>query len=83
MATMAGMALGMFLAHVTRGYSLSIWFCFLSLTIFHMYGEFQLSNSCSFGNLNSIFTCYVLHPLFLNLISLNEVGLIVLHIVDW
>ncbi|GER43803.1 hypothetical protein STAS_20672 [Striga asiatica] len=36
-ATMIGMALGMLLARVTAGHSVAIWFCFLSLTIFHMY----------------------------------------------
>ncbi|KMT12417.1 hypothetical protein BVRB_5g103490 [Beta vulgaris subsp. vulgaris] len=52
MATMAGMALGMFLAHVTRGYSLSIWFCFLSLTIFHMYANYKAVRCLSLNTLN-------------------------------
>ncbi|KAK1294465.1 hypothetical protein QJS10_CPA16g00883 [Acorus calamus] len=38
-ATMVGMALGMVLAHVTRGNPLAVWMAFLSLTVFHMYGE--------------------------------------------
>ncbi|KAG6429785.1 hypothetical protein SASPL_107838 [Salvia splendens] len=36
LATMIGMALGMLLAHITMGHSMAIWFCFLSLTVFHM-----------------------------------------------
>lgn len=36
---MLGMGLGMLLAHVTRGHALGVWVSFLSLTIFHMYGE--------------------------------------------
>lgn len=39
---MLGMGLGMLLAHITRGHALSVWASFLSLTVFHMYGE------CSF-----------------------------------
>ncbi|KAL6560091.1 Protein root UVB sensitive 3 [Orobanche hederae] len=38
LATMIGMALGMLLAHITMSHSMVIWFCFLFLTIFHMYG---------------------------------------------
>lgn len=44
MATMIGMAFGMLLARITIGNALAIWFCFLSLTMFHMYGKF-----CSYG----------------------------------
>lgn len=33
------MGLGMLLAHVTRGHDLVVWVSFLSLTVFHMYGE--------------------------------------------
>jgi hypothetical protein len=36
---MLGMGLGMLLAHITRGHALSVWALFLSLTMFHMYGE--------------------------------------------
>ncbi|PWA37732.1 hypothetical protein CTI12_AA587730 [Artemisia annua] len=36
-ATMIGMALGMFLARITMGHATIIWFSFLSLTMFHMY----------------------------------------------
>lgn len=40
-ATMIGMALGMLLAHLTMGHSIAIWFSFLSLTVFHMYGQYD------------------------------------------
>ena len=33
------MGLGMLLAHVTRGHDFAVWVSFLSLTIFHMFGE--------------------------------------------
>jgi hypothetical protein len=36
---MIGMALGMILARITMGLPLAIWFSFLSLTVFHMYGK--------------------------------------------
>lgn len=39
MATMIGMALGMLLARATMERPLAIWFSFLSLTMFHMYGK--------------------------------------------
>lgn len=39
MATMMGMSLGMLLARFTSGNPLAIWFSFLSLTVFHMYGK--------------------------------------------
>lgn len=39
--TMSGMALGMLLARFTTGQPFAIWFSFLALTIFHMYGEFD------------------------------------------
>lgn len=51
-ATMAGMALGMFLAHVTRGHSLAIWFSFLSLTMFHMYANYKAVRCLSLDTLN-------------------------------
>ncbi|KAG0455631.1 hypothetical protein HPP92_024923 [Vanilla planifolia] len=38
-ATMIGMAIGMLLAHITRGHPFAIWVSFLFLTLFHMYGE--------------------------------------------
>ena len=38
-ATMVGMAFGMLLARITMGHSVAIWFSFLSLTMFHMYGK--------------------------------------------
>jgi len=41
LATMLGMGLGMLLAHITRGHALSVWTSFLSLTVFHMYGEYS------------------------------------------
>ena len=37
---MVGMAFGLLLAHITMGLSVAIWFSFLSLTMFHMYGKF-------------------------------------------
>ena len=39
-ATMAGMAIGMLIAHITMGQPIAIWFSFLSLTMFHMYGQY-------------------------------------------
>ncbi|XP_057523813.1 protein root UVB sensitive 3 [Amaranthus tricolor] len=51
-ATMAGMALGMLLAHVTRGHSLAIWFSFLSLTMFHMYANYKAVHCLSLNSLN-------------------------------
>lgn len=48
---MIGMAVGMLLARVTVGYSLAIWICFLSLTMFHMYGK---CHSCISENLDNI-----------------------------
>ncbi|XP_021771309.1 protein root UVB sensitive 3-like isoform X2 [Chenopodium quinoa] len=51
-ATMAGMVLGMCLAHVTRGYSLAIWFSFLSLTMFHMYANYKAVRCLSLKALN-------------------------------
>jgi hypothetical protein len=39
LATMSGMGLGMLLAHVNRGHDFAVWVSFLSLTIFHMFGE--------------------------------------------
>lgn len=42
LATMVGMALGMFLARITIGQPLFIWFSFLSLTVFHMYGKYPI-----------------------------------------
>ncbi|KAK9699206.1 hypothetical protein RND81_08G159900 [Saponaria officinalis] len=51
-ATMAGMAVGMFLAHITRGHALAIWFSFLSLTIFHMYANYKAVRCLSLNSLN-------------------------------
>lgn len=39
---MVGMMVGMLLAHVTMGNPFTIWLCFLSLTVFHMYGELNI-----------------------------------------
>lgn len=36
---MIGMAVGMLLAQITMGHPLAIWFCFLSLTFFHIFGK--------------------------------------------
>ncbi|KAL9230593.1 hypothetical protein vseg_005926 [Gypsophila vaccaria] len=51
-ATMAGMAVGMLLAHVTRGHALAIWFSFLSLTMFHMYANYKAVRCLSLNSLN-------------------------------
>lgn len=48
MATMIGMALGMLVARITTENPLAIWFSFLSLTMFHMYGKFgDIESLCS------------------------------------
>ncbi|KAK3222858.1 hypothetical protein Dsin_009883 [Dipteronia sinensis] len=52
MATMIGMALGMLLAHITMGNSLAIWFCFLFLTVFHMYANYKAVNCLALTSLN-------------------------------
>ncbi|CAI9096464.1 OLC1v1032621C1 [Oldenlandia corymbosa var. corymbosa] len=51
-ATMIGMAFGMILAHITMGHSLSIWICFLSLTLFHMYANYRAVSCLSLITLN-------------------------------
>ncbi|KAL0386028.1 UNVERIFIED_CONTAM: protein root UVB sensitive 3 [Sesamum radiatum] len=51
-ATMMGMALGMVLARITMGQSIAIWFCFLSLTIFHMYANYKAVRCLSLCTLN-------------------------------
>ncbi|KAM3754754.1 hypothetical protein ACB098_03G189500 [Castanea mollissima] len=51
-ATMIGMALGMLLARVTTGHALSIWFCFLSLTMFHMYANYRAVRCLALTTLN-------------------------------
>ncbi|KAK4479827.1 hypothetical protein RD792_015368 [Penstemon davidsonii] len=52
LATMVGMALGMLVAHITMGHSLAIWFCFLSLTVFHMYANYKAVRCLSLATLN-------------------------------
>ncbi|KAH6798707.1 root UVB sensitive protein of unknown function [Perilla frutescens var. frutescens] len=52
LATMIGMALGMLLAHITMGHSIVIWFCFLSLTIFHMYANYKAVRCLTLSTLN-------------------------------
>ncbi|KAK4841765.1 hypothetical protein QYF36_010049 [Acer negundo] len=52
MATMIGMAIGMLLAHITMGNSLAIWFCFLFLTVFHMYANYKAVNCLALTSLN-------------------------------
>ncbi|KAG8366443.1 hypothetical protein BUALT_Bualt17G0080300 [Buddleja alternifolia] len=52
LATMIGMALGMLLARITMGHSLAIWFCFLSLTFFHMYANYKAVRCLSLATLN-------------------------------
>ncbi|KAK4430078.1 protein root UVB sensitive 3 [Sesamum alatum] len=51
-ATMMGMALGMLLARITMGQAVAIWFCFLSLTIFHMYANYKAVRCLSLCTLN-------------------------------
>ncbi|OAY84178.1 protein root UVB sensitive 3 isoform X1 [Ananas comosus] len=51
-ATMTGMALGMLLAHITRGHPFAVWFLFLSLTIFHMYANYKAVQCLSLTTLN-------------------------------
>ncbi|XP_077211359.1 root UVB sensitive protein (Protein of unknown function, DUF647) isoform X2 [Tasmannia lanceolata] len=52
-ATMVGMVLGMFLAHITRGNPLAIWFSFLSLTMFHMYANYRAVRCLSLSTMNN------------------------------
>ncbi|KAG6426207.1 hypothetical protein SASPL_110427 [Salvia splendens] len=52
LATMFGMALGMLLAHITMGHSMAIWFCFLSLTVFHMYANYRAVRCLTLSTLN-------------------------------
>ncbi|KAK4278343.1 hypothetical protein QN277_016201 [Acacia crassicarpa] len=51
-ATMVGMALGMLLAHITMERPLAIWFCFLSLTLFHMFANYQAVRCLALTSLN-------------------------------
>ncbi|KAJ4838381.1 hypothetical protein Tsubulata_020529 [Turnera subulata] len=51
-ATMIGMALGMLLAHITIGSPFTIWFCFLSLTMFHMYANYRAVRCLALNSLN-------------------------------
>ncbi|EPS73170.1 hypothetical protein M569_01586, partial [Genlisea aurea] len=51
-ATVVGMALGMVLARVTTGHPTAIWFCFLSLTFFHMYANYRAVICLSLNTLN-------------------------------
>ncbi|KAG1366773.1 protein root UVB sensitive 3 [Cocos nucifera] len=53
MATMTGMALGMLLAHVTRGHPIAVWVSFLSLTMFHMYANYKAVRCLSLNTLNN------------------------------
>ncbi|KAG6480873.1 hypothetical protein ZIOFF_057461 [Zingiber officinale] len=53
LATMVGMALGMLLAHITRGYPLGVWISFLSLTMFHMYANYRAVRCLSLTTLNN------------------------------
>ncbi|XP_078164578.1 root UVB sensitive protein (Protein of unknown function, DUF647) isoform X3 [Carex rostrata] len=52
LATMTGMVIGMFLAHITRGYALVIWLSFLSLTMFHLYANYKAVQCLSLTTLN-------------------------------
>ncbi|XP_025654702.1 protein root UVB sensitive 3 isoform X2 [Arachis hypogaea] len=51
-ATMIGMALGMLVARITIGHPLAIWVCFLSLTLFHMYANYQAVRCLALTSLN-------------------------------
>ncbi|XP_022131285.1 protein root UVB sensitive 3 [Momordica charantia] len=51
-ATMIGMAIGMLLAHITMGFPLAIWLCFLSLTLFHMYANYKAVCCLALTSLN-------------------------------
>ncbi|BBG94324.1 Protein of unknown function D [Prunus dulcis] len=51
-ATMVGMALGMLLARITMGHPLTIWFSFLSLTMFHMYANYMAVRCLALNSLN-------------------------------
>ncbi|XXG46618.1 hypothetical protein AAC387_Pa02g1419 [Persea americana] len=52
-ATMVGMMVGMLLAHVTMGNPFTIWLCFLSLTVFHMYANYRAVRCLSLFTLNN------------------------------
>ncbi|CAH2049456.1 unnamed protein product [Thlaspi arvense] len=52
LATMIGMALGMLLARFTMGHPIAIWLSFLSLTIFHMYANYNAVRCLSLTTLN-------------------------------
>ncbi|KAF4396321.1 hypothetical protein G4B88_019121 [Cannabis sativa] len=52
LATMSGMALGMFLARITMGHPLAIWFSFLSLTVFHMYANYKAVQCLALSSIN-------------------------------
>ncbi|XP_034700142.1 protein root UVB sensitive 3 isoform X1 [Vitis riparia] len=52
-ATMVGMAFGMLLARITMGHSVSIWFSFMSLTMFHMYANYRAVRCLILTTLNS------------------------------
>ncbi|KAF3431582.1 hypothetical protein FNV43_RR26313 [Rhamnella rubrinervis] len=51
-ATMIGMALGMLFARATMGHPVAIWFCFLSLTFFHMYANYKAVKCLALNSLN-------------------------------
>ncbi|XP_027360307.1 protein root UVB sensitive 3 isoform X2 [Abrus precatorius] len=51
-ATMIGMALGMLVARITIGHPLAIWFSFLSLTLFHIYANYQAVRCLALNSLN-------------------------------
>ncbi|XP_038990019.1 protein root UVB sensitive 3 isoform X2 [Phoenix dactylifera] len=53
MATMIGMALGMLMAHVTRGHPIVVWVSFLPLTMFHMYANYKAVQCLSLNTLNN------------------------------
>ncbi|KAL8161447.1 hypothetical protein V2J09_012936 [Rumex salicifolius] len=75
-ATMAGMALGMLLARATFGQPFVIWFCFLSLTAFHMYANYRAVKCLSLNTLNGQRSCILLQSYMENgqVLSPNQVS---------
>ncbi|WOK99345.1 protein root UVB sensitive 3 isoform X1 [Canna indica] len=53
LATMVGMALGMLLAHMTRGHPFAIWVLFLFLTVIHMYANYRAVRCLCLATLNN------------------------------
>ncbi|KAJ6810678.1 protein root UVB sensitive 3 [Iris pallida] len=60
-ATMVGMAIGMLLAHITRGHPLAVWISFLFLTVFHMFANYMAVRCLSLTTLNNERSSLLLH----------------------